>query len=119
MSRQFVIVLALFAILFACGEKEEKRPEHIWDEERMVEVLTAFQRTEAFVRLDYNTKADSSYVADSLFNETFNRLGTNRAEYDSNYSYYLNHPKALEKVYEKVIINLNEASGKLENEIKK
>jgi hypothetical protein len=58
-------------------------------------------------------------VADSVFNATFQHLETSREEYDSNYSYYLNHPKDLEKVYEKVIINLNEASGELENEMKK
>ena len=52
-------------------------------------------------------------------NAVFQKFETNRAEYDSNYSYYLNHPKELEKVYEQVIINLNEASGELEKETKK
>lgn len=115
-----LIGIALFILtLISCGEKEEKRPEHIWDQDRMVEVLTEFQKSEAFVRLHYHQFGDSAYVADSVFNATFQQLGTSREEYDSNYSYYLNHPKDLEKVYEKVIINLNEASGELENAMKK
>ena len=56
---------------------------------------------------------------DHIWDAVFQKFETNLAEYDSNYSYYLNHPKELEKVYEQVIINLNEASGELEKETKK
>lgn len=119
MSIRLIGMAFIFLALISCGEKKEKRPEHIWDEERMVEVLTELQKTEAFVRLKYHHFGDSAYVDDSVFNATFQQLGTSREEYDSNYSYYLNHPKDLEKVYEEVIINLNEASGELEKEVKK
>lgn len=119
MSIRIIGITLIYLALTSCGEKEEKRPEHIWEEERMVEVLTEFHKTEAYVRLKYHHFGDSAYVADSVFNASFQQLGTSREEYDSNYSYYLNHPKALEKVYEQVIINLNEASGELEKEMKK
>lgn len=119
MSMRLIGITFVLLVFTSCGEKEEKRPEHIWDEERMIEVLTEFHKTEAYVRLDYHHFGDSAYVTDSVFNATFQQLGTSREEYDSNYNYYLNHPKEMEKVYEKVIINLNEASGELEKEMKK
>lgn len=119
MSIRIIGIITLFLTFSACGEKKEKRPEHIWDEARMIKVQTEFQKAEAYLRLGYQRFADSTYVADSVFNAVFQKFETNRAEYDSNYSYYLNHPKELEKVYEQVIINLNEASGELEKETKK
>lgn len=109
--KQFVLIL-LFGVSFSCNNKEEK-PDYLWDSERFTEVLTEVQLAEATVRLGYHRSNDSLIPNDSVYQSAFRKMNTNRADFDSNYTYYLNHPKEMEKIYEQVITNLSERSAAL------
>lgn len=111
MPNKFLVILSFF-LLFSCNPKEEK-PEDIWSEERMVEVLTEVQLTEAIVRLGYNRLSDTMYHNDTLYSSVFRLLGTNQDEFDKNLDYYVKHPQQLEDVYDQVITNLSTRTSEL------
>ena len=79
----------------------------------MVEVLTEFQITEAAIRLGYHRNQDSIILNDSLYAATFRKLDITRELFDSNYTYYSEHPEQFEKIYDKVITNLSTRSAEL------
>lgn len=109
--KRYLIIL-IFSFLFSCNEAEEKAP-YIWSEDRFTEVLTEFQQAEAIVRLGYHRTKDSLILNDSIYNAAFRKMNVTKAEFDSNYNYYLKHPKVLEKIYQEVITNLSERSAEL------
>ncbi|MEQ8908344.1 MAG: DUF4296 domain-containing protein [Vicingaceae bacterium] len=106
-----LIIVSVF--LYACQE-EEKKPDYLLEEDRFVEVLTEFQLAEAVVRLGYHRTKDSMYYNDSIYQAVFQKVNLSEAEFDSNYHYYLERPKELEKIYEKVITNLSQRTAELE-----
>ena len=96
----------------ACQE-EEKKPEYLWEEERFIEVLTEFQTAEGLVRLGYHKMEDSMYVDDSIYYALFQKMGVHEAEFDSNFSYYMQDPKKMEAIYEEVITRLSTKAAEL------
>jgi len=108
-TKRILIVILLLSIGISCG-KREKKPKDIWDSNHFAAVLTEVQLAEAAVRLGYNSK-DSIIPNDSIYEAAFKKMNTNRADFDSNYNYYLDHPEEMEKVYEQVITNLSERSA--------
>jgi hypothetical protein len=60
--------------------------------------------------LDLPENLDST----ALYNSVFDKHGVTRLQFDSTMTYYTNHPKTLDKIYEKVIENLS----RLESELK-
>lgn len=107
-------ILVLLAVLFSC-QKQEKKPEFLLEEEQFVDVLTEFQLAEAIVRLGYHRTTDSMYYNDSIYQAAFRKFNISEAKFDSNYNYYLDRPKELEKIYEKVITKLSERTVEFEN----
>lgn len=109
----FYIIVLLIST--SCGEKADK-PSYLWEEDKFVDVMTKFQMAEAILRLGYNRTSDGIYDADSVYASALKEAGVSQAIFDSNYNYYLNHPKDFERIYKKVIVRLNESSARLVNE---
>lgn len=104
----------MFLISFFACKEEEKVPEYVWEEERFVEVLTEFQLAEAIVRIGYHRDKDSLIINDSLYNAVFRKMNVSRADFDSNYNYYLNDPKRMDSIYANLMTRLSEMSAELE-----
>lgn len=109
-TQRILIVTLFLSVGYSCS-KNEKKPENIWDSDRFATVLTEVQLAEAAVRLGYNKSKDSLIPNDSIYEAAFRKMNTSRADFDSNYNYYLDHPEEMEKVYEQVITNLSERSA--------
>ena len=109
----FSVLCGLF--LIGCQEKNQP-PDYLWDEVRMVEVMTEVQMAEALVRLGYHRSEDSMHVNDSVFNAAFRKVGVNKVDFDSNFNYYQRQPELMEKVFEQVIANLSERSAEVKAE---
>lgn len=107
-------VTALLLTLFLSCREKEKKPAYVWDEEKFIEVLTEFQLAESMVRLGYHRFKDSLYVNDSIYKSVFKKMGVEESKFDSNYVYYLQKPKKMEEIYEKVITRLSQRSAELE-----
>ena len=112
--RYFPIAFMVFTML-ACN-KEEKKPDYLWEEERFVEVLTEFQITESLVRLGFYKNPDSLFFKDSVYQSLFNKMEINREEFDSNFNYYMKDPKLMEEFYDRVMVNLSERSAIIKGE---
>tara|TARA_B100000508_G_C11426874_1_gene261296 strand:- start:551 stop:940 length:390 start_codon:yes stop_codon:yes gene_type:complete len=105
-----IVIFCLFGL--GCQEKDNT-PEYLWDEARMVEVMTEVQIAEALVRLGYHRSTDSMHLNDSVFNAALRTVNTNRADFDSNFNYYQGQPDKMEKVFEQVINNLSARSAEI------
>jgi|GEM_PF-1183580 len=109
------IGILILAVLFSCAE-EKKKPDYLWEEDRMVEVMTEIQLAETIVRMGYHRYRDSMHLNDSVFNAALRKVNATRVDFDSNYNYYEAHPDQLEKVFERVINNLSSRSAELHSE---
>ena len=107
-----ICLITSLLFLLACAE-EKKEPDYVWKEDRFLEVLTEFQKAEAIVRLGYHRSTDSLFLNDSVYSAVFRKMNVSKAAFDSNYSYYLNDPERLERIYEQLIINLSTESAEL------
>lgn len=115
MRRVKTLGLLVGFFLFSC-QKEEKKPDYLWSEEEFAELLTEVQMAEAFIRLGMHREVtkDSIVHNDSIYASVFRKWEISRQDFDSNYHYYLNHPKKFEAIYEKVITNLSERSASIQ-----
>lgn len=111
-SINYFFLLIVFGVFYSCNTKKDN-PEYLWDSDRFATVLTEVQLAEATVRLGYHRSNDSLIPNDSVYQSALRKMNANRADFDSNYNYYLNHPKEMEQVYEQVITNLSERSAEL------
>ena len=84
---RLLILTVLIVFAFSCGKKE-KKPDYIFSHDRMVEVLTEFQISEAIVRLGYHRTKDSIIYNDTIYSSVFRKLNIDRSQYDSSFTYY-------------------------------
>jgi len=104
--------------LMACSKKE-KKPDFLWSESKFIEVLTEVQITEAVVRLGIHRKKDTIIPKDSLYRAAFRKHEVYRAEFDSNFNYYLARPEKMAKIYEEVLTQISRRSALLQKKEKK
>lgn len=113
--KKFIVVLFLISII-SCKE-EEKQPDYLLNENEFTQVLSDFEIAEAIVRLGYNRTKDSLIFNDSIYSSVFRKHNITKALFDSNFTYYSNHTKEFEKIYEEVITNLSTRSAKIQEKV--
>ena len=112
-----ILTIGFLIGLGGCEEQEEM-PDYLWTKERFTEVLTEMQIAESMLRLGIHKKRDSIVLRDSIYSSLFRKLNISRADFDSNYTYYLRRPDELGKIYDQVLVNLSEQSASLKREKK-
>lgn len=116
--KNLIFYFGISLLLTSCGSKE-KKPNYLWKEDRFVDALVEMQKAEAIIRLGYYKEKDTIYSTDSVYSAALRKVDASKADFDSNYNYYLDHPKKFEKIYDRVIVQLSEASALIEKEKKK
>ena len=112
------IALIIVPFLLACGPEEQK-PDVVFSEEKMVEVIAEFQVAEAIIRLGYHRTKDSLIYNDSIYEAVFDKLEITKFQFDTSYNYYSMHPKEFEKIYAQVIDDLSVRAAELKANTKK
>lgn len=115
--KAIVCLLLFVALLMAC-DRQEKKPDYVWEKERFIEVLTEFQIAESIVRLRYHHFPDSIYADDSIYHAMYQKMEITEAEFDSNYHYYMRDPEEMEEIYQELITRLSKRSAELEKDNK-
>lgn len=97
----FILILTLGCI------KEEKPPEYILPEEKMVSILIDLHVLEGKVQ-QLRIKRDSSELVFNHFeNEVFKKHNVTDSIYLKNLTYYYDHPQKMEKIYGAVLDSLS------------
>ncbi len=106
-----LIWLFLGIILFSCSNAKKK---YLIPEKKLVPIIVdmhiadgiAFQYLPGIKKLKLDSTAVYGWVLD--------KHGVTKIQFDSTIAYYARHPERLERIYDKVIVNLS----KLESELK-
>lgn len=107
--QNFFLLLTVFLLLFlfSCGQEEKKVviPSDVLLKEKMAKVLTDIHLAEA----ESNVKAlpDSIPSKKLSFQKIFDKNNISKEQYEKSLKFYIDHPKLLGEVYDKVLIELS------------
>ncbi len=101
-------------IAVSCGNGKEEVPEGVIPQEKMVEVLTEIELTQALIKLKFS-KQDSTINQQLLFEEVYTDFSISKEQFNISLVYYCEHPKALEEMYVEVINNLSVKQTEFQN----
>lgn len=109
MERVLILILLIVAVV-SC------RPKGVINQRKMVTLLTELHRADGAMQvtnLTYGRDADMErYYADVLA-----RNGVTQAEFDSSLVWYTHHPQRFDKIYPRVIANLQKEMDMLDQGI--
>ena len=95
--------LAGIWLMASCMAPEDKRPNDLIDENRMVDILTEIQVIEARTSRLNLASTDSAYIAyKHQENQIFRKLKVDTAAYRKSYIFYSAHPADMEAIYKQV-----------------
>lgn len=102
----FFAVVAGFSALVSCSKTEEKRPDYILSQEKMVEALAEVYIAEQKVqRLTLNVDT-ASLIFGSMEKKVFENLNVPDSVFRASFDYYMDHPKEMEMIYAVLIDSL-------------
>ncbi len=105
MNRRHLILLILVMTALSCGSRS-KPPEGILPEQKMVDLLVETHLTDAILYSDNSMAEAKRDKALSYYPSVLEKFRIEKAQMDSSVAWYMRHPKAFARVYEKVILNL-------------
>ncbi len=96
------------------GDESSEIPKNVIPEEKMIEVITEIELTQALIKLKFSvpdTTQGSAINKQELFNQVYKSFNTSEEQFNNSLTYYSEHPKLLMEMYIKVINNLSEKQG--------
>ena len=104
--QKFLLAAIISVVLISCKQDEVKIPSAIIQPEEYAVVLSDIHLLEAEV-MEYRWPADSlrDYL-DKNYQVIFTIHKITPAQFKKSYDFYLNHPKILKEIYEKVVEDL-------------
>ena len=107
MNRFLPLLIVLIAILAAsCNDKPEGGSVKIIPEDKMVSLLMDMHLTEAVLTKDGRAPDQKADLALSYYPSVLEKYNVTRAQVDSSVHWYTRHPKIYNRIYEKVVANL-------------
>jgi hypothetical protein len=108
-------LLSLLLVL-GCEAPENKRPDDLIPEDRMVDILTQVHLLEAQTSRFSLASTDSARMA-YKHQETklFRRMKVDTAVYSRSFVFYSSHPKYLERIYQQVVDQLKKKTGQVDS----
>lgn len=98
----------LFLLFFiSCSKGEEKIPEGILNESKMVQTIVDLHLAEAAVNLSNYGQSNLPNDLDKMRTEVYLKHKISKKKFEESYTYYANHPEKFEKIYENVITELS------------
>jgi len=98
--------------LFSCTEKQEMDKNNILHEQQFINAMANIELAQAYLKLKTAEK-DTLLKNYNVFNPIFDSLNITKAQYNTTLNYYLNQPKKMEYITNKVINLLSEKQAKL------
>lgn len=107
----FSFVFFLFILFFSC-KQENNIPNEVIPEEKMVEVITQLEITQAYLKIK-SAALDSNILnlnqhQTEILNTVLTQHSITQEEFNTSINYYATHPKRMEKIYSKAIEKLSE-----------
>ena len=107
------VVMMLSCLLIASCSEETKLPENTIPEEKMSLILTDIHLLEARVsRVSVISIDSSTLITEKMKKDIFKKHQTDTATYNRSYKFYSTHPELMERVYEKVVKNIQKRVDK-------
>lgn len=112
---KFIISVTLFSFfLFSCSEKKEsKTPENILSEEKMSAILIDMNLLEASISLSFIQEGESADNVPQF--DVYKKHNITKKEFDESFKYYSSKPEKLDKIYERVLNELNKMQAEAQN----
>jgi hypothetical protein len=107
---KYIIFLALSVFLITCGGNEKKIPEGIIPREKMVEIITEIELTQALIKVEFSNQ--DTLNQKHLFNQIYSSFKVSEEQFNTSLSFYCNNPKILEEIYVQTIIKLSKNQAK-------
>ncbi len=104
-------LLLVSIIFYSCINSDNEIPNNIIPQEKLVDVLTEMEITQALVKFKFTIK-DSSINQSELFKEIYIEYNISKEQISNSIKYYTNQPKTMDSIYVKVIDRLSEMQAK-------
>jgi hypothetical protein len=113
----YIALLSFFTLTYACSSKSTgSKPEVLLSEERMIEITTDIQLVEAALNYRRNIGQDYTGTKVDYYAELFKRHGIDQQIYQANVEFYNRNPEQMEKIYDAVLLKLNDLQADIEEE---
>lgn len=105
----FVSVLALTS----CGEKQEKKPAYLLEEEKMVSVMVDLHLIETAHNLKVMEADTNNAQYEQFMSSIFVSNEVSKEQFDSSLFYYSTRTEEMNVIYDKVLERLSELESKV------
>jgi len=96
-------------MIFACSpSREDKVPDSILGQEKMVTILTDLHIAEAMARATPHQGDTNKQIVIDYYGYIFKKYGTTDSLFKISFNYYTKHPVLLDSVYSEVINKLSD-----------
>ena len=102
---RYITFLISTVIFISCGNDQIEAPKDIITEDKMVEVITEIELTQALIKVKFANQ--DTVNQQQLFDEVYKDFNISEEEFNNSLTYYCQEPKLLEEIYIKVINNLS------------
>ncbi len=99
----YISIIVCF-LLFSCGTQQKEIPNDVITKEKMIEVMTEVELTQALIRLKASTQ--DTINEQQLYNEVYMEFDISEEKFNKSLEYYCKDPNQLKEMYNKVIENL-------------
>src|ERR1051325_6999036 len=106
MKRILFLAGIIFLLVWSCSKPKEKVPDHLISPDSMVSILVDIHLVEAAANITRLNDVQP-FKAPQLYPAIFKSHQTDSATFHTSFDYYLQNPKKLEAIYEKVLNELS------------
>lgn len=112
-ASNLIASLAFCLVLHSCTNPSEvKVPEHVMPKDKMAEVLVDIHLVEG-ARVGRDIMGDSLH-SDFYYAKVYEKHSISKADFDTSFSFYSQHPKVMDKIYSRAIERLNKMEMELQ-----
>jgi hypothetical protein len=101
---KYFIIIGLSFMLFSCEANKEDIPVGVISKDKMIEVMTEIELTQALIKLKNSTQ--DTINEQQLYNEVYDEFDISEGEFNTSIDYYCKEPRPFMLMYGKVIENL-------------
>lgn len=111
------ILLLLFSSCYTENRHTVIIPDKLFSEEEMISIMTDVQLLEGALNYNRVIKRWNKELKQPYYNEVFLEYNITAKDFKQNLDYYNSDPKNMERIFEKVIENINQELGIVEIKI--
>ncbi|MDB4534151.1 DUF4296 domain-containing protein [Vicingaceae bacterium] len=99
--------IVVFVLFFSCTEESEKAlPDYLIEREKMVEIISEIELTQALIKLKFTTQ--DTINSQELYNQVYEGFEITEVQFNKSLEYYCKKPKGTESLYIDAIERLSE-----------